>query len=92
MGLKSAVLVVIPPPAESAMQPEEMENFIQVALQEAEEKKIKGAAVTPFLLERMSQLSHGISLNANLALLKNNAALAAKIAREFVHPAGIETF
>ena len=91
MGLQSAVLVVIPPPAEFAMQPEEMEDYIRIALMEADDKKIKGSAVTPFLLERMSQLSNGVSLNANLALLKNNAALAAKIAREFVTPEGVET-
>ena len=58
----------------------QVEAAIHQALAEAEENKISGAAVTPFLLERVSQLSGGASLQANLALLRNNARLAAQIA------------
>ncbi len=80
MGLESAVLVVQPPPVESALPAEQVEEILRLALAEAEEKKISGAAVTPFLLDRVSQLSGGASLAANLALLENNARLAAQIA------------
>ncbi len=49
---------------------------------EAEQKQIHGAAVTPFLLQRVSEISGGASLKANLALLLSNARLAARIAVE----------
>lgn len=83
MGLNSALLVVQPPPEEVSLPAVEIEKMVQAALQEAEHKKIYGAAVTPFLLSRVSQLSGGASLRANLALLENNARLAAKIAVAF---------
>jgi len=81
-GILAAVLVVIPPPAEFAIPADEVEESIRQALAEAEQKKIHGAAVTPFLLGRVSELSGGVSLKANLALLKNNARLASQIATE----------
>jgi pseudouridylate synthase len=85
MGLENALLVVQPPPDEAALPAEKIERSIQEALAEAEEKNIRGAAVTPFLLSRVSQLSGGASLHTNLALLENNARLAARIAVAF-HP------
>lgn len=81
-GINSAVLVVVPPPAEYALPVAEVEISIRKALQEAGAKSIHGAAATPFLLSRVSELSGGASLQANLALLRNNARLAALIAKE----------
>ncbi len=80
LGLTSALLVVQPPPADIALPCDQVEMWIEEALEEAHQHKITGAAVTPFLLDRMSQLSGGASLRANLALLRNNARLAARIA------------
>jgi pseudouridine-5'-phosphate glycosidase len=80
MGQTSAILVVVPPPAEAAEPREEVEGIIQEALKEAQAAGIRGAAVTPFLLSKVSQLSGGASLRANLALLKNNASVAGQIA------------
>jgi pseudouridine-5'-phosphate glycosidase len=80
MGQTSAVLVVVPPPAEAAEPREHIEGIIQEALKEAHSAGIRGAAVTPFLLSKVSELSGGTSLKANLALLKNNAAVAGQIA------------
>jgi pseudouridylate synthase len=85
MGLKSALLVVVPPPQETALQRSDIEGIIQKALQEAEQQHIRGAAVTPFLLGRVSALSGGASLQANLALLANNARVAAQISKA-LHP------
>ncbi len=79
-GLETSVLVVVPLPAEFAIPAAEIEKSIQKALQEAHENHIRGAAVTPFLLDRVSHISGGASLRANLALLKNNASIAAQIA------------
>jgi len=78
-GISSAILLVVPPPDESALSPDEMESAIQTALQEAESAAIHGAETTPFLLKRVSELTGGESLRANLALLKNNARIAAQV-------------
>jgi pseudouridylate synthase len=81
MGLKSAVLVVVPPPADTALEYDAIEGVIQQALHEAVEQHIRGAAVTPFLLNQVSQISGGSSLKANLDLLLNNARVAALISK-----------
>jgi pseudouridine-5'-phosphate glycosidase len=80
LGLSNAVLVAVPPPPESAVPSEQIENYICQAIEEARSQAVHGALLTPFLLKRVSQLSGGISLKANLALLRQNAALAAEIA------------
>ena len=81
LRLESSLLVVQPPPAEAALPAADIEAAINQALSEAQQARITGAAITPFLLERVSHLSGGASLQANLALLENNARLAAQIAR-----------
>lgn len=80
LGMQNAILVTAPPPAESALPREVIEAVIQNAIEQAEKQHISGAALTPFLLQKVNQLSQGKSLSANLALLENNARLAAKIA------------
>jgi pseudouridylate synthase len=79
-GLQSAVLVVNPIPASDAIPAAEMEPYIQKAIQAAHKKNIHGQKVTPFLLEQVSELTQGRSMQANLSLLLNNARLAAQIA------------
>ena len=80
-GLQSAVLVANPVPAGEAIPKSEMEPVIEKASKEAKEKGIHGQEVTPFLLQRINELTKGKSMRANLALLLNNAQLAARIAR-----------
>lgn len=80
-GLHSAVLVTNPVPETEAISKSEMEPYIQQANREAHEQGIHGKALTPFLLPRISELTGGKSMRANLALLLNNARLAAQIAR-----------
>ena len=80
LGLRTSVLVVVPPPAESALPRERIEAVIAEALQQAENEGLRGSAVTPYLLAKISELSDGESLRANLALLRNNAKVAAQIA------------
>ena len=82
LGLDSAILVVVPLPEAVALPREDVEKMIEQALTEAHQKDIHGQAVTPFLLNRVSELSGGASLQANLELLRNNARLAAQIAVE----------
>ncbi|MCK6567697.1 MAG: pseudouridine-5-phosphate glycosidase [Chloroflexi bacterium] len=81
VGLQSAVLVTNPLPETDSIPKSEMEPIISKASQEAVEQEIHGQALTPFLLSRISELSGGKSLNANIALLLNNASLAAEIAK-----------
>lgn len=83
-GIESAILVVVPPPPEAALPAKEMNEIIEKALTEAEEAKISGAGVTPFLLNRVSVLSGKSSLKANLALLRYNAKIAAQIAAALI--------
>jgi pseudouridine-5'-phosphate glycosidase len=80
LGIKSAILVANPPPAETALSHEVIDGVIEKALAEAEALNISGAATTPFLLSKVNEISGGKSMEANLSLLKNNARLAAQIA------------
>jgi len=80
LGLPGAVLVCVPPPPESALVPAESERAVAEASAEAHRRGISGAALTPFLLARIAELTEGRSLRANRALLENNAAVAADIA------------
>lgn len=80
MGLKGGQLVANPIPAEDEIPSEVILPFIEAALKEAEDKGILAKEVTPFLLQRMFELTEGRSLVANIALVRNNARLAAEIA------------
>lgn len=80
-GMQSAVLVANPVPAGEAIPKSEMEPLIEKASKEAKVQGIHGKEVTPFLLQRINELTNGKSMRANLALLLNNARLAARIAR-----------
>jgi len=79
-GLQSAVLVANPIPSADAIPKSEMEPIIEQASKEAQEKQIHGKDLTPFLLQRISELTKGKSMAANLSLLLNNARLAAQLA------------
>ena len=79
-GLSSAVLVANPVPSADAIPASEMEPVIERASKEAQQKKIHGKELTPFLLARISELTEKKSMAANLSLLLNNARLAAQIA------------
>ena len=80
-GLQSAVLVANPVPIADAILKSKMEPIIEQASKEAQEEKIHGKELTPFLLQRISELTEGKSMATNLSLLLNNARLAAQIAR-----------
>jgi pseudouridine-5'-phosphate glycosidase len=81
MGLPGGQLVANPIPVSDEIAAEELAPIISAALSEAEDKGIIGKAVTPFLLQRIFELTEGRSLEANIALVLNNARLAAAIAR-----------
>ena len=85
LGLEGGMVIANPVLREDAMDEEVIEEAISKSLKEASEKGIDGKAVTPFLLERISQLTDGESLKTNIALICNNALLGAKIASAYVH-------
>jgi pseudouridine-5'-phosphate glycosidase len=81
VGLKKATVVVVPVPAEFEIPAREIAPFIQQAEQEAAQEGVKAADLTPFLLDRIAHITEGRSLAANRALLMNNAAVAAELAK-----------
>jgi pseudouridylate synthase len=82
LGLPGGQLVANPIPAAAEISRAEITPHIETALAEAEAQGIAAKAVTPFLLQRIFELTQGRSLTANIELVLNNARLAAAIARE----------
>lgn len=80
LGLPNGLLVTVPVPAEAEVPPAQLEAAIASALEEAQARGIEGSASTPFLLRWVARQTGGASLQANVALLHNNAAVAAQIA------------
>lgn len=80
LGLKGGVVVSNPVPEQSAMPAEEIDAIIRQALGEADAQGVKGKAVTPFLLARIKELTQGRSLATNIALVKHNALVGARLA------------
>jgi len=80
LGLGTGVVVANPIPAEHELAREVYEPALATALREVTEKNVRGREVTPFLLERIRQLTEGSSVFSNVALLENNARLAAELA------------
>jgi pseudouridine-5'-phosphate glycosidase len=80
LGLPGAVLLCVPPPAEAALPAAEVESAIAAALRDAGAQGIRGKEVTPFLLRAVAAATGGRSLEANVALLRNNARVAAEVA------------
>ncbi len=80
LGLKGGVVVANPIPAAYQMEYTAINEAIELALEEADEQRIKGKAITPFLLARIEKLTGGLSLDANIKLVLNNAQLAAELA------------
>ncbi|XP_059621516.1 uncharacterized protein LOC132265075 [Phlebotomus argentipes] len=82
LGLKSAILIGVPIPEAFAMSEESINEAIEGALREASSAGVAGKMVTPYLLSVIAKITEGRSLVANMALIKNNAKIAAQIAVE----------
>jgi len=82
LGLPGGQLIANPIPAEAEIPREVITPVIETALAEAKTQGIAAKAVTPFLLQRIFELTEGRSLTANIALVLHNARLAARIAAE----------
>ena len=79
MELPGSILVAVPVPVPDEVPVERLESAIAAALNEAQARGIEGSASTPFLLKWVARQTEGASLKANVALLENNAAVAAQI-------------
>jgi pseudouridine-5'-phosphate glycosidase len=82
LGRPQALLVVQPPPAAFALPSSDIDAAVAEAQADARRKGITGARLTPHLLASVTRLTKGTSLDANLALLEQNASLAGDISRE----------
>ncbi len=80
LGCDTGLMIANPIPEDAALDPAFIDATIADAVRDAEMRGISRKALTPFLLARINELSDGRSLTANIALVKNNAALAARIA------------
>jgi len=80
LGLQGGVVVSNPVPEVASMQNAEIDAIIEQALNEAGQQGVKGKAVTPFLLARIKELTGGRSLATNIALVKHNALVGARLA------------
>jgi pseudouridine-5'-phosphate glycosidase len=83
LGLQSGALIALPAPEAFDIPYERLEPLIAQALQEAEAAQVQGKKLTPFLLQRIHQMSGGESVESNIALAAHNASLAARVAKCF---------
>jgi len=83
LNLKGGVIIANPIPKDKQLDSQMMNNAIEKALIEEQKLGIKGKESTPFLLKKVKELTGGLSLEANIELVYNNAKLAAEIAKAF---------
>jgi pseudouridine-5'-phosphate glycosidase len=81
LGLEGGVLIGNPIPEEYALDYDYMEGVIDQALQEADQKGVRGKDITPFMLAKVKEMTKGVSFASNVQLAYNNARVAAKIAK-----------
>jgi pseudouridine-5'-phosphate glycosidase len=86
LGMTNALLVTVPVPPAAEIPNSVLESILGESLSEAERQHVGGRDLTPFLLGRMAKRSEGATLRANIALLENNARVAAQIAIELSRP------
>ncbi len=84
LSIEGGVLVTNPIPKKFELELVMMNDAIKEAIFEADNEKITGKEITPYLLSIVNELTQGKSLNANIKLIQNNAVLAAKIAMHFL--------
>lgn len=83
LGLKGGLLVVNPIPEADSMDSQEINQIIDLAIEQSMQDGIEGKDVTPYLLKKIVEKTKGKSLQANLALVYNNALVGAKIAKAY---------
>ncbi|XP_069105872.1 uncharacterized protein [Argopecten irradians] len=82
LGLDSGILLAVPIPEEQSGQGQIIEEAIQVAVSKASVMGVSGKEVTPFILQQVNEITQGASLEANVALIRNNAKVGSQIAHQ----------
>jgi pseudouridine-5'-phosphate glycosidase len=80
----AGIVIAVPVPADRALDRDTVEFEIERAIERAETDGVRGAALTPFLLRALGEVTAGLTLDANVALLENNVRVAALVARELL--------
>ena len=83
-GLRGGALITVPPPGTLALPSDVMEAAIAQALGDADREGVTGKRITPYLLAKVAEITGGRSMAVNLALLEQNARIAARIALAMV--------
>lgn len=83
LKLGTGLLIANPVPTEFALSKKKVDHWIEQALKLAHQENIKGKQLTPYLLNKVKELSEGRSLKANIELLKHNATIAAQVALSY---------
>ena len=83
LGLDGGILITNPIPEEYSMDPDKINAVIEEAIREMDAKGIQGKECTPFLLAKIAEITGGDSLNSNIRLVFNNAAVGTEIAKEY---------
>lgn len=86
LGIESALLVTVPVPDDAEVPQDTLNRILDQSLADSEKSNVIGRDITPFLLARMAERSEGATLRANIALLENNALVAAHIASKLSQP------
>lgn len=89
VGAGSGILLAVPIPNEYSLDEKIMNDSVGKALEDAEKAGVRGKEVTPFVLERVSRITSGKSLTSNIALIRNNALVGAKVAVEYASLSGV---
>jgi pseudouridine-5'-phosphate glycosidase len=84
LELGGGIIIANPVPKEYTLSMEYMNEMIEEAVGEAKKEGIKGKSLTPYLLNKIKELTGGKSLQANIELIKDNARVSAKITRELI--------
>ena len=85
LGMTGGMVVTVPPPEKEALSGPEIQSAINQALDQAVADGVRGKHTTPYLLEKVKELTGGASLRVNIALLENNARIASMISNKIVN-------
>ena len=83
--LEGGEIIAVPPPEDTTLPPSAVRPWIEAALNNAQNKNIKGSKITPFVLDQLHALSNGQTLKTNISLIKNNAKIATQIAKDLLN-------
>ncbi len=85
LGMTGGMVVTVPPPEKEALPGKEIQIAIDQALDQANSHGVRGKHITPYLLDKVKEITAGASLRVNIALLENNARIAGMVSKEIAN-------